>query len=374
MKRDEKRPAAVLGQFFEELRTPPPRNVETSCEHVLQNIRAGREIANLNEDPFDFRKPSPVQQPGVLIAAIVAIAVVLALSAVILSTRQPTPPMVQAEVGSPLMSEAPQEQVEQPATRLEFEVASIRPNRPSVAGVRGATGQGDLGPGLYVSPGRIRFVGASLEECIRAAYGLQLVPPVTYQLAGMPGGLGSWDIEARAPGRASEDQLMQMLQSLLAERFKLRVHYEKRELPVYKLAVAKTGHKLRATEPPQREEPGPERNLRRETLQSANQVVPRRIEDPVSGAVRTEYEVKMYMPRFAVFLARMLGNKGPVHDETGLQGMFAFTFAPQPITPVIQQDPGATFAAVERLGLQLQESRGPVDVLVIDHVERASEN
>jgi uncharacterized protein (TIGR03435 family) len=208
------------------------------------------------------------------------------------------------------------------------------------------------------------------------AYGLHLVPPATYQMTEVPDGLGSWDIEARASGRPSMDELREMLQSLLAERFKLRAHYEKRELPVYRLIVGKSGHKLQALESSQREETNDmeERNLRRETLESANQVVPRRILDPLTGTARMEYEARMYMPRFALFLARMLGNKGPVMDETGLPGMYSFTFAPEPITPVIQQDPAATFAAVERLGLQLEESKGPVDVLVIDHVEKASEN
>jgi uncharacterized protein (TIGR03435 family) len=374
MKRDEQSSGAILDQFLGQLRNPPPVSVEASREHVLLNIRSGREVRNRVDDPFDFGE-SPSQRRLVLIAAVAAITLVVTLSAIIVSPRIPSQEIAPEQVTSPVLAHPPQRQIEPLTARLEFEVASIRPSRPGVIAARGAPGQGAPGAGLFVSPGRIRFVGATVEECIRVAYGLHLVPPATYQLTGMPDGLGTWDIEARAAGRASNDELMQMLRSLLADRFRLKAHYEKRELPVYKLVVGKNGHKLLATEPPPRPEPeGPETNLRLETLQSANQVVPRRVQDPLTGAGRTEYEAKMYMPRFALFLARMLGNKGPVHDETGLEGMFSFTFAPEPITPVIQQDPAATFAAVERLGLQLQESRGPVDVLVIDHVERASEN
>src|SRR5579871_177730 len=113
--------------------------------------------------------------------------------------------------------------------RLEFEAASIKPNNS-------ASGSWTFNFGNA----RLTVVNASLKACIRFAYDIK-----DYQIQG-PGWLDSYhyDINAVTSGRASDPELMQMLQALLADRFKLAVHHESETLPVYRLVVAKGGSKL----------------------------------------------------------------------------------------------------------------------------------
>ena len=120
--------------------------------------------------------------------------------------------------------------------RLEFEVSSIKPAPP-----------GDphkISIKMSADNGRIDFANVSIRDVVLRAYSLK-----TYQLSG-PDWIGSqrYDISAKLPDGATKDQIPQMLQALLQDRFKLTHHREKKELPVYSLVVGKGGPKLKPAE------------------------------------------------------------------------------------------------------------------------------
>ena len=112
-----------------------------------------------------------------------------------------------------------------------FEVASIRPNN-----------SGDNRSGVLIVPGgSVRAINASLELLITTAYQIP-----DFELKDGPGWMRSerWDIDTKGSGNTPPEQVLQKLQSLLAERFHLQLHKETRELPIYALVVAKNGPKL----------------------------------------------------------------------------------------------------------------------------------
>ena len=120
----------------------------------------------------------------------------------------------------------------------EFEVASVKPSQPPTGGpfrVGTSGGPGSKDPTLWACE------NFSLSNLITMAYGI-----AHYQLSG-PDWLGAsmFDVTARVPEGATRDQFKLMLQNLLAERFKLTVHHESKDLPVYELAIAKGGPKLK---------------------------------------------------------------------------------------------------------------------------------
>jgi uncharacterized protein (TIGR03435 family) len=212
-----------------------------------------------------------------------------------------------------------------------------------------------------------------------------------------------FDIEAESPGNPTLDQKELMLQSLLAERFKLVVHHETRQLPVYALVMAKPGRL------------GPQLQRHADDL-LCQQVSSARTAEHLTGsvgappsspadaasAVLEQFPCGHTLggvlqqdgpnPEWAggrkVTMEAIAGSLGedeyidrPVLDRTGLSGSFDFTIEwntkqqdlsvnPQPDTPGL-----SLFEAVrEQLGLKVKSEKGPVDVLVIDHVERPSEN
>lgn len=121
------------------------------------------------------------------------------------------------------------------AAPAAFEVASIKPHQPTPGPMRVARS---------AENGRLSYVNVTLKVCIRAAYGLR-----PYQVSGGPSWIGSdtYDIAAIAEGRATKEQMMPMLQALLADRFKLATHRETKDLPIYALVVAKNGPRIHAS-------------------------------------------------------------------------------------------------------------------------------
>jgi uncharacterized protein (TIGR03435 family) len=121
--------------------------------------------------------------------------------------------------------------VEKPLT---FDVASIKPNASAPAGGRA----GPAGGTVRITQGTVVGRGATARRIIQAAYRLS-----EYQVSGGPSWLGNdtFDLNAKANAPANADQVRQMLQTLLAERFKLAVHRGAREMPVYALTLGKSG-------------------------------------------------------------------------------------------------------------------------------------
>jgi uncharacterized protein (TIGR03435 family) len=217
-----------------------------------------------------------------------------------------------------------------------FEVASVKPTQHG----RGPDGW-SFSDIKVAGPGRLVATNASLEECIRWAYQVK-----KYQIYG-PDWLNaddaSYDIEAKTSPEKDRAQIRLMLQALLAERLGLRLHRETRMLPIFEVVVAKNGPRLQAA--------GADAKGGL-TSQGGRDGV------RVTGQKATMAELA---ERLSLDVER------PVFDKTDLQGSYA-----------IQLDwsrgegsgPSVFTAIQDQLGLKLQPSKGPVEVLVIDHAER----
>ncbi len=266
-----------------------------------------------------------------------------------------------------------------------FDVASIKPNR-SGRGIAIVTMQ---------PSGRVSTENMSLRDLILTAYGIEEI-----QLVGLPGWGTSerFGIEARTDGSTANDQVRLMLRELLADRFGLIVHNETRTLPVLSLVTAKKdgtfGERLRRagaecgriTPPPgvplpPPPPPGPAGGMR--------PILPKEVDArgncggmAIPGWLSAR---KFSMDRLSQVLS--VFTRRPVLNRTGLDGEFDIdlNFTPEfetvgPLTPgggppPPNPDGPSLFTAVqEQLGLKLDAERAPVEVLVIDKVERPSEN
>ena len=201
-----------------------------------------------------------------------------------------------------------------------------------------------------------RFSGtATLRTLIRTAWHVQ-----DFQIQGVPGWGNTqlYDVAASAEDASANSQLM--LQALLADRFTLTLHHEMRDVPGYVLSIAKNGSKLRTASDDQGAPPEDLRIARR------------------PGAATTQLSAtRTPLLHFAAALSSMLGM--PVADGTGLAGAFDFQLEwamDQTVSPATQElsGPSVFTALQDQLGLRLESGRAQSDVLVIDHVERPSEN
>jgi uncharacterized protein (TIGR03435 family) len=234
----------------------------------------------------------------------------------------------------------------------EFEVASVKPVVREVP---------NHPVGLRIHHGTLNVDDARLRQIIGLAHSISAREcPGRAELAPSWLDMDKYNIVAKAENTdASPEQIKAMLQTLLADRFKLAVHRETKELPVYTLVVGKRGSKLReATE----EEKG-STNMR-----------------GTSRGIEMVCQ-KASMALLINTLANMLGS--PVLDKTGLTGRYDFTLEWAPDSSQVQRQGNGTpvepgpdiFGALqEQLGLRLEKKNGPVEVLVVNHAEKASEN
>lgn len=257
--------------------------------------------------------------------------------------------------------------------RPAFEVASIRLN-PDCSGDH---------QDEHFSPGRVSVTCITLRNLIQAAYGTFAngpnSSPKRLPLFGAPDWMASsrFDLTAKAAGEAPMDQMFgPMLQALLEERFRLKVHRDTRELPVYAMIVAKGGLKIRPTKA------GTCIPLDLNHADNPSPDFCGRMTGKANGQHITDDAYGMSMTAIASrFLANRLDR--PVIDKTGIAGEFdAHLEFARTNTTAAADTSGATtetapsiFTAVqEQLGLKLSPDKGPVEVLVIDHVERPTEN
>jgi uncharacterized protein (TIGR03435 family) len=288
---------------------------------------------------------------------------------------------------------------QQPDPRPTFEVATVKPTE-AMDFNHCAGGDGPAGPG------RIILKCATVANLIQEAYvafanGLN-PSPRTIPISRGPadrnlGWLDSdhFDITAKVDANPRAEMMMgPMLQALLEDRFKLKLHRETREVTVYALTVAKGGLKLKPLDKPDCDPldlakllappaPGqPRPNLCGATKLGRN------------GGILTVDIHAMSMADFSRYLSG--GAAGSpldrsVIDKTGIDGMFEYhlEFAPDQSTPgfllLLRRPPGAAsaddpagpsiFTALqEQLGLKLDPTKGPGEFLVIDHIERPSDN
>jgi uncharacterized protein (TIGR03435 family) len=253
-----------------------------------------------------------------------------------------------------------------PASRPAFDVVSIKPNTSGVGSER-------IGPILM---GRFTANSIGVDHLMRLAYKVH-----DFEISGAPSWTKSekFDIVARAEGmeKATYEQMQPLLQSLLADRFRLLLHREIKDLPVYELVAAKGGSRLVAT----REGNCTEFDPKNPPPPQPGRALPR-----VCGATRMGRNllqaVGLSLPDIAADLSEILGR--PVVDKTGLMGTFDvhLEFAPDnavalgaEFSPTADpSDPSIFTALQEQLGLKLELSKGPIEVLIIDHVERPGEN
>jgi uncharacterized protein (TIGR03435 family) len=226
------------------------------------------------------------------------------------------------------------------------EVASIRVHSFASDG-RGAP---------RIAGNRLTLTG-NLNQLIMYAYDLK-----SYQLSGGP----TWathpstdsdyyDISAKAEGPVTltQSRARQLLQTLLADRFQLRLHREMKEMPVYALVVGKAGPKFKESTPD----------------------ATGRMIASVSLTTVTSTFTKSQMDS----LVRVLSSAAdrPVLDQTRLTGFYDYKleFARDPTAAADESSASSIFTAVqEQLGLKLESQKGSIEVLVIDHAERPSEN
>jgi uncharacterized protein (TIGR03435 family) len=207
-----------------------------------------------------------------------------------------------------------------------FEAATIRPAAPASGGGR-ATASGD----------RIAYSNTTLLNVLVRAYGLTFAGQV----------LGpSWifteryDIAAKAPDGTPKDQIPLMLQNLLVERFKLTLHHETKDLPVYDLVIGKGQLKLK---------------------KSGESAV--KNDWAIEGEHRSAKS--MNLATLATYLTLMFGARTPVQDKTGLEGYYDFLFDLTKEETARDSAP-SIFSVVDDLGLYLESRKAPFDVLVID--------
>jgi uncharacterized protein (TIGR03435 family) len=220
-----------------------------------------------------------------------------------------------------------------------FEVASIKPivldGRGIVTRSMGGPESGD--PALFTCE------NCSLSELVMSAYGIE-----SYRVSA-PGWADDarFILSAKVPEGTSTGQFHLMQQNLLAERFKMKSHYEQKELPQYQLVAAKNGPKLKESAAG--------------TLASGSA--------GQDGRAKSSFTIRLVAVSIAEFTRQLSSQlRRPVADATGLKGKYDITL--QWISDVGSDGPTIFDALQQQLGLKLEERKTMVDVLVIDHVEK----
>jgi bla regulator protein BlaR1 len=274
-----------------------------------------------------------------------------------------------------------------PAPTPKFEVASVKPCKEPPAGRGGGSGQ---------PPGRLHVNCETVKDLIRDAYdllangrmwkGMITRNSRTVPIEGGPGWIDSerYYIDAKAEGPETQEMMKgPMMRTLLEDRFKLKIRRETRPGPVYELKVAQGGPKL---EPVENGSCIPLEDFDWRTLAPGQK-------RPLicNSAMVQSGKLAFLAMSIADFCQNLTWDAldRPVIDKTGIAGKFNFRieFAPDEATPFFRTaggDPSAAtpeptgpsiFTALrEQLGLKLESAKGPVEFLVIEHVERPSEN
>jgi uncharacterized protein (TIGR03435 family) len=279
----------------------------------------------------------------------------------------------------------------QETRKLEFEVASIKPAEPQIAG-RGMIGMSG-GPGTR-DPGQITYRNVPVRMLLLSAFdikGFQLTAPASVDDL-------RFDILVKVPKGATKEDSRVMLQNLLADRFGMKVHHESKEMQAFALVPAKGGVKLRpSAEPPANADPaapggfagppGPPKLDKNgfPTFPAGGRGLMMMFSNGQmhgTGAQET-------IGQICDFISNQLGR--PVVDQTGLNGKYDFNleFAPENMpglfpgagpgpgrgdaaSPPPSSDPAPTLigALQEQLGLKLEAKKLAIDIVVLDHIEK----
>jgi uncharacterized protein (TIGR03435 family) len=268
------------------------------------------------------------------------------------------------------------------AQKAEFDVASVKQNK---TGDPPPYANSPLGPGTVFLPAGGRFFATdqSLMTYIAFAYKAQGI-----QFKNLASQLPDWvntenfDIDARTRPDITKDQMRLLMQALLADRFKFKVHTETRQVPVLSMTLAKEGKfgpKF---------QPHPADSCKTNPLPVNGEmlgVFPALCGGflslaPSSPGLQNIGARDITMAFLANGLTSFGGSDRPVIDSTGLRGTFDMALEwepdPAPGQPPLDTPSGAPFfqAVREQLGIKLESQKGPVDTLVVDHIEHLSEN
>jgi uncharacterized protein (TIGR03435 family) len=239
-----------------------------------------------------------------------------------------------------------------PTVPKQYDIVAIKPNRDNDNRWRFHGG-----PNLTAT-------GVTLKFLIAEAYHVR-----AYQLSGGPSWIGMerWDIRAKAEGlegRLQRDEFDTMFRAMLADQFKLKVHSESKETPIYALIVGKNGSKLT----PHMDEAGQASNSGRGSLSVTK-----------GGTARLASLLSLQLGRTVIDKTDLKGEydlKLEWAYEPGQGGPEVFGLPPEPPRPPPADNNGPSiFTAVqEQLGLRLVSQKGPVEIIVIDRAERPPEN
>lgn len=223
-----------------------------------------------------------------------------------------------------------------PCVAQSFEVASVKLHNTEVTMV-----------GLQNSGPRVTISAFSVENLLEYAFDLK-----SYQVSGGPtwASADRYDIVAKAPGDSAvtREQIRSMIAALLAERFGITTHREMRDTAVYALVIAKNGPKLK-----ENKDPDAKFSLR--------------MAKPDVAIVVTKGTMEQLVGQLSVNVQR------PVLDHTGLTGAYDYELDWRPDYAKGDSDIPSIYTAVEeQLGLKLESIKAPVDVVVIDKVNRPS--
>jgi uncharacterized protein (TIGR03435 family) len=230
-----------------------------------------------------------------------------------------------------------------------FEVASVK-----------ATGEANrIVPGIpaggfarFADGGRFSAINVNLAVVLRFAYRVK-----DLQISGGPGWVYSaspadhFDFEAKAEENTDPEHMRPMIRALLEDRFHLKTHREMKEMPIYALVLGKQGSRLHASSSEERADGRPI------------------FED---GRNCGKY-VATKLPVSALVEVLATPTRSIVVDKTGLQGEYDFTVEWNP-SPLEDTGCPSIFTSVQQLGLRLEAQKGPVETIVIDHVEKPSPN
>ena len=294
---------------------------------------------------------------------------------------------------------------------LSFEVASIKAAGPLDPI---AIQQGKMRIGMKVDKAMVSIDGFSLKDLVRTAYEVKDYQVVGPDWLGTVMGAQRFNVQATMPEGATEKQVPQMLQALLADRFKLVVHRETRDHQVYALVVQKGGAKMKEAEPDPppaadpAEPPEPKKGEMVMGTGSSQVRISGSMENGkgvtmkggpmgqmkmsmVDGKMRMEAS-KMDMPTLVEFATRFLDR--PVVDMTELKGSYQVTLdvSQEDLKNVARaagmgammgaadtakageaSDPGGSsiFNSMQQMGLKLEQRKAPLVFIVIDHLEKA---
>jgi uncharacterized protein (TIGR03435 family) len=279
--------------------------------------------------------------------------------------------------------------------KMVFEDASVRQNTmassPNEVGSNFPLGPGDV----YIpSGGHFRAFNFPLVVYIKFAYKITdsqelfLLPQLPTWVT-----TAHFDIQGTAQGNPTKDQMRLMVQSLLADHFRLAIHYETRQVPIFVLLVDQPGTLRPLLQQHPDDSPCPT-TFRSPSPTAAPQTIDSRFPVTCGGLLNMapsapgRFRAGARNVPMELIASSMAGGASglarPVLDRTGLTGTFDFAieFSPQPDEPSapganFRSDPtGPTFAEAlkEQLGLKLEPQTGPFDVLVIDNVEEPPSN